>query len=83
MIEEYVTDLAKQMGISLSRVSTVEGSKVGCLDMHLLNMSSKGKTVSALIFKSELDELVNGKQDDRLELKVRSALGRLILSIEP
>lgn len=83
MITEYVNDLAKQMSISLSRVSTVEGSKVGCLDVHLLNMSSKDKTVSALIYNSELDELLNGMPSDRLELKVRSALGRLNVLIGP
>lgn len=83
MITEYVTDLAGQMSIPLTRVSTVEGSKVGCLDVHLLNMSSKGKTVSALVYKSELDEIQNGIQSERLELKVRSALGRLKIMLEP
>ncbi|MFZ4858245.1 MAG: hypothetical protein ACOYL3_17795 [Desulfuromonadaceae bacterium] len=77
MIKSYVTDLAKQMNVPLSTVSTEEGDKLGCLGVHMLNMSYDGKVTSALIYQSEFDSILNNEQCDRLELKVRIALDRL------
>ena len=77
MIAGYVTELALRMSIKLSRVSIVDGNTVGCKDLHLLNMSAKGKTVSALAFEDELHDIRNGNQNDRLELKLRYALEKL------
>lgn len=77
MIEKYVADLAAEMGIPLSKISVVEGRKVGCLSVHLLHLSSKDNKVSALVHQSELDDLQNDICCDRLELKIRSALSRL------
>lgn len=83
MIQDYVTDLAAQMGIQLSRVSVVEGRGVGCLDVYLLNMAVDSHLVSTLVYQSELDNLQSGSYCERLELKIRTALSRMELLLEP
>lgn len=84
MIREYTVNLAAQMGIKLSRVSIVEGRKVGCLDVHLLKLAADGQRVSTLVYQSELDGLHSGSSCcERLELKIRSALSRLQLLLAP
>jgi hypothetical protein len=83
MIQEYAADLATQQGINLSRVSIIEGRKVGCLDMHLLNLAANGHLVSTLVYQSELDELQSGACCERLERKIQSALSRLHILLEP
>jgi hypothetical protein len=65
------------MSIKLSKVSIVDGLTVGCKDLHILNMVSKGKTVSALAYENELNDIQNGSPNDHLELKIRYALERL------
>lgn len=77
MIQKYVSGLAEEMGISLSRVSVVEGRNVGCLSVHLVHLGTKDKLVSALVHQSELNDLHNAVSCDRLELKMRAALSRL------
>lgn len=79
MIQEYAADLAAQMGILLSRVTVDEGRTVGCLDAYLVNLTSCGHQVTALVHQNELDDLAS----ERLELKIRSALSRLQLLLEP
>lgn len=83
MIKEYAAKLAEQTGVRLSRVSVVEGRRVGCLDVHLLHISSDGQLVSALVYQSELDELQNHSSCERLELKIMNALSRLKTRLEP
>lgn len=82
MIQEYVYGIAAQMNIQLSRVSVVEGRNVGCLDVHLLNLTSKDQLVSALVYQSELDKLQIGDSCERLESRIRSALSRLQMPLE-
>jgi hypothetical protein len=83
MVQEYVTDLALQIGIKELKVSVVEGESVGCIDSYLLNISSNGFIVSALVYQSEMDDLDKGLQGERLEIKIRSALSRLKMLLEP
>jgi len=82
MIREYAADLAAQTGIKLSRVSVVEGQRIGCLDVHLLHLAADGQLVSALVYQSELDELQCGSRSGRLEVKIRAALSRLQMLLE-
>ena len=79
MINNFVNGLASQMGIHLSRLSVVEGRRVGCLDVHLLNLAFNEHSVSTLVYQSELDHISSGSHCERLEVKVRSALSRLQL----
>ena len=77
MVIEYVTDLARQMGLELSRVTLSKGQTFGCLDARLLSLCAQDRLVIETVHKSELDSLHNGPCSDSLELKVRSALVRL------
>jgi hypothetical protein len=83
MIQEFVTDLAAQMGMKLSRVSVDEGREVGCMDAYLLKLSSGRQMVSALVFQSEMDNLQSGTACERLDTKIRAALSRLQLLLAP
>jgi hypothetical protein len=83
MIDEYTKDLAKQAGIHISSIRVVEGRAVGITDSYLLNMVSHGQTVSALVHQSEMENLCKGLPCDRLEIKIRSALSRLEMLLEP
>jgi len=83
VIEKHTYDVATQMGIKLSRVSIVEGRRVGCADVHLLNLAAGGQRVSTLVYQSELDELQSSVSCERLEMKIRTALLRLQMLLEP
>ena len=83
MIQEFAADIAKQMGIQLSHVSVVEGRQVGCLDVYLLSLAADDHLVSTLIYQSELDHLQAGTDSGQLEEKIRAALERLQMLLEP
>ena len=78
MIQEYVHDIAVQMKIQLSQLSLVEARDVGCLDVHLLILSSDGHQQSALVYQSELEKIGTGACCERLELRIRAALSDLL-----
>ena len=77
MIEDFVSAIAVQMGMNLPEVSLVDGHHLGCRDVHLLNVSSKGHVVSTLIFQSDLDNLKSGAGCERLKDLVSTSLSRL------
>jgi hypothetical protein len=77
MIENYVTSLADQMGVKLSKVYFVEGKAAGCLDSHTLMMSSKGCNVSTIIYQTDLEHLKQGNECNLLEASIREKLSRL------
>lgn len=84
MIKGYVINLSEQMGIKLSRITVEEGQRFGCLDVLLVNLSVKGHIISTLIYKTDLECLQNGQSNCyRLELKIRSALSRLQMLLNP
>jgi hypothetical protein len=78
MIDKYVTDLASQMGIKLTKASLVDGTRLGCKDANLLNLSYKGDITSALIFKYDLQKLETGVSCYSMEIRIRKALLRLL-----
>jgi hypothetical protein len=82
MIEKYASDLANQMGITLSKVYLVEGRVVGCLDFHTLMMSSKGCNVSTIIYQTDLERLKHGNECNGLETSIREKLSRLQILID-
>lgn len=82
MITKYISELARQMGIELSEVSLVNGNTFGCVDAHLLDISSEEDLVSILIFQYELIHLDNGATCSMLEVKIKNALSRLQEKIE-
>lgn len=82
MIKEYVTDIALQMGMKLSRISLVDGRTLGCRDLCLLNISSMGCIASALIYPADLRDLEMDVISVQLEFRIRAALSRLQILIE-
>lgn len=82
MIEKYVSDIALQMGIKLSKVALVDGRTLGCRDLCLLNVTSQGCVASALIYPTDLLSLENGYRCDQLEVRMRAALSRLQVKLE-
>ena len=82
MIQEYAADLAARMGITLSRVSVVDGKLLGCRDSNLLQLYSGGHMESALIYRQELEDLQNGVRRHRLETRICAALSRLKILLE-
>lgn len=83
MIEEFVSRISTKMGINLSQVSLVDGQPLGCIDVHLLNISSQGYVVSSLVFRADIDNLNNGLVCDSLEVRIRASLSRLKKLLEP
>jgi hypothetical protein len=81
-VKALAADIAAEMGIILGRITIVDGQPLGCLDVYLLNMSKNGHLVSALVYQNEIDELEQGRECDRLKIKIRSALQRLELLME-
>jgi hypothetical protein len=51
--------------------------------VHLLHLAAGGQLVSSLVYQSELDELHNDSCSGRLEVKIRAALSRLLMLLEP
>ena len=82
MIQEYVSNLANKMGIELSQISIVDGNQLGCLDVFLLKISIKLHTVDALIYKTDIENLENGENCDRLEVRTRATLSRLQMMLD-
>jgi hypothetical protein len=83
MIEEFVSGISTKMGINLSRITLIHGESLGCHDAHLLNISSEGHVVSALVFQADIENLKNGCGCDSLEVRMRTALSRLQMLIDP
>jgi len=83
MIVDYATDLAMQMDIKLSRVSIVEGNTLGYPESSLVHLYSNRQMVSAIIYQPELEDLQNRISSDRVDVKLRAALSRLKLLLEP
>lgn len=83
MLEKFVLALSSQMGMSLSKVSIVEGQPLGCIDVQLVTMYSKGRVVSALVFQADINNLESGAGCDSLEVRMRGALSRLKRLLDP
>jgi hypothetical protein len=82
MILKYITDLAAQKNIREIGISIEDGTKIGCKDMHLVNLRFKGKNISILVSQSDVNQITNGSNSDRLEVQIRSALDRLACSLD-
>ena len=83
MIRDYVSDIATQMGINLHHVSLEGCQPLQCLDVQLLKLSSKGHKVNALVFNADIENMQKGIFCDSLEVRLRGALSRLHMMIQP
>jgi hypothetical protein len=77
MIKRFVTDVSAQMKVHLSKITIVDGRKLGCIDMNLLHLTANDDLVSVLVSQSQLNELKNSSYCYQLDHKIRSALSRL------
>jgi hypothetical protein len=82
MINQYVTDLASSMGISLSHISMTHGKSYSSKSEHLLLLSARHRLVSVLVNQFDLESLQSRSCCEDLETKIRSALTRLQALIE-
>lgn len=79
MIQHFVTNLAIQKGIRLSHVSLFDGRRLGCRDMHLLNIKADRQRTSLLVHQTDIDELERGNCCGRLEVTIHNALSQLLV----
>lgn len=83
MIQSYASDLATQMGIQLSQVSVMEDWSVFCQDAYLVKLAARDQLVSIVVYKHDLDNLRHSPGRERVDDKIRSALSRLQILLEP
>jgi hypothetical protein len=82
MIEEYTSNLAHGMGITLSRVHLVNGRLLGCHDAHLLYIFTPEHRASSILHRDDLSQLESGLDCDRLEQNIRLTLSQLKMQYE-
>jgi hypothetical protein len=79
-LKDFISDLATQSGIALSKIAMVNHDNVNeSLHLRLLHLSANDHLVSMLINQSDIDNLLAGVCVERLETKARVALSRLHL----
>jgi len=77
MVKKYVSDIASQMGIDLSRVRLIKSKSVRSPDTHMLMMSSNGCNVSTILYQDDLEVIKSGGTCDTLDLRILQVLLRL------
>lgn len=82
MIEEYIINLARQMGLTLSSISVVEASYIGCLDVLLVKIYAGDEVADTFIHQMDLDELKKSSYSYVLERKISRSLSRLHMMLE-
>jgi hypothetical protein len=82
-IEEFVHDLALQAGLQVSKVTIVEGKILGYVNNYLIHIASSNHIVSALVFEHDLENLQVGQPSVNLKLRIRNAISRLKILLEP
>ena len=79
-IQSIVNDIAAQMGLFDLEVSLVDGVRLGCTDVHLLNISKQGHA-NSLVYRCDIESLREGVVSDRFELRIRNAVSRLLVML--
>ena len=80
-IQSIVNDIAAQMGLFDLEVSLVDGVRLGCTDVHLLNISKQGHVANSLVYRCDIESLREGVVSDRFELRIRNAVSRLLVML--
>ena len=83
MFNDLVQDLAAEMGLFNVSVALIDVTAGEILNTLILQISKEGHVVSALTYQFELDQLQAGIHCERLEIRIRLALSRLRLLLEP
>jgi hypothetical protein len=77
LLKKYTLNIASQVGMKVDKIKIINGETFGCLDVHLINIISKGIIVNVLSYHSDLDDLIAGRNCDSLEMKLRWSLFNL------
>ncbi len=80
-LQAVVNDIAAQMGLFDLEVTLVDGIRLGCTDVHLLNISTRGHVTNSLVYRCDIESLQEGIVSDRFELRIRNALSRLLIML--
>jgi hypothetical protein len=76
-LQKLVLDLCRKKRMEIPELSLVEGPSMGILDVHLLQLTKNGTTVSTVIYLADLDDLHNGIRRQRLLATVLEAMSQL------
>jgi hypothetical protein len=81
-IEQFVHEIADQMGIDLSEVSVINGDQIGFHGKNLLTIYTKDHLVKSLVNKTDIANLQNNDFCDSLEIKILTAMSQLQVILE-
>jgi len=74
-LNRLISDVAGEMGISLTKLQFIDGRRLRCRDAHLLKIGSHGKLVSIIIQDGEF-----GMSEDPVQVELAKSKIRVILT---
>jgi hypothetical protein len=80
-LEKAAYQLASDVGLSLSDFKLEDGRLVGCVDMHIMSISVRRKTIETIISHKELATFMEYPDSNAIVSKLRSAIDRLHLML--
>ncbi|GEM_PF-3252600 len=81
VIKDYVLNIAKRIGLNISKAQFTGGLEASCVD-YRLEITSKSHVVNTLLNKAELEIIKGGSNSGFLEMKIRATLDRLKSIVE-
>jgi hypothetical protein len=79
---DYSNDVAKRVGVTIDAIILDSGRSVGCLDHHLVDITSKNHIVSVKLFHNEIEDFPGHAGLDLTQAKINNALERLKLLLQ-
>lgn len=76
-LNKLVSDVADEMGITLTKIQYIDGRRLGCKDAHLLKLGVDGNLVSTIIHEAELALDAGMDRTERAKCKIRGLLAKL------
>jgi len=82
MLEKFIGELARRMGLKLSSVSIADENFIEGVDAFILDLASGSTRSCVFVYQSELGDLERGSVPDLFACRVRGALLRLQYLLE-
>lgn len=82
MLKDLAQQLAADAGIKLSGVAFDDGRPLGVSDIHILQLTARGKTVIAKINHEEVEDYPGRVGTDMTRAKVSGAVDRLGIMLQ-
>ena len=76
-LNRLVSDVANEMGVTLTKIQYIDGRRLGCRDAHLLKLGADGNLVSTIIHEGELGMEEGSDRTERAKCKIRGLLTKL------